>query len=58
MVVLKMFKKYCEICGMQLKKGEGIIRFGKYFCSEEHAEQYVRERQTLKTHNLHGGCCC
>jgi hypothetical protein len=56
-----MFRKYCEICGVQLKKGKGVVRFGKYFCSEEHAEQYAREKQVSvsKTHNnIHGGCCC
>ncbi len=54
-----MFKKYCEICGVQLKKGEGIVRFGKYFCSEKCAEQYAREKQVSKAHNItHSGCCC
>ena len=54
-----MFKKYCEICGVQLKKEEGIVRFDKYFCSEKCAEEYLREKQVSKTHNItHGRCCC
>lgn len=67
---VKMFwsKKYCQICGKEADKN--IVRFGKSFCSEEHAEQYVEEQKKIE--NLEnqmkesnkqtrirnrGGCC-
>lgn len=34
--------KYCPICGREAPD-LGINRFGEYFDSEEHAEQYVKE---------------
>lgn len=40
-----MFEKQCPICGMDVKKGAAIKRFGKYFCSDEHAQQYVARKQ-------------
>ncbi|MFY9299613.1 MAG: hypothetical protein WAO91_00280 [Candidatus Nitrosotenuis sp.] len=39
-----MFEKYCPICGVEVKKETEIKRFGKYFCSQEHAQQYVSKR--------------
>ena len=57
-------KKHCEVCGMEL---HNVVykRFGKYFCSEEHMNQYVeemkqaRQAQVQTTHEGHqsGGCC-
>ncbi len=35
-------EKYCPICGREVKD-LSIKRFGEYLCSEEHAEQYVKE---------------
>ncbi len=62
-----LFKKYCEMCG---KEADGrIARFGKKFCSEEHAQQYVDDqkkaqeldRQIRANNRLPraggGGCC-
>ena len=47
--VLKiMFEKHCQICGIEVKKETALKRFGKYFCNDKHAEEFVqqeRERQ-------------
>jgi len=54
-----LFTKYCEVCGRKIEKGSDIVRFGKHFDSEEHAEQYakrIEERQVEQ--NDSGGCCC
>ena len=40
-----LFSKYCEICDRKIERGNDIVRFGKHFDSEEHAEQYKRERE-------------
>jgi len=59
-----LFTKYCEICGMKIEKGNDIVRFGKHFDSQEHAEQYAKlmeaRRQTAQeepTRRRSGGCC-
>ncbi|MGH9983780.1 MAG: hypothetical protein ACRD8W_07480 [Nitrososphaeraceae archaeon] len=36
-------KKHCPMCGIGVDKELGIKRFGKYFCSTSHAEQYAAE---------------
>ncbi len=33
----------CPVCGMRLKKGKGVERFGKFFCSEECAREYGKQ---------------
>lgn len=30
------FSEKCPVCGMKVKKGKGVKRFGKIFCSEVH----------------------
>lgn len=35
-------EKYCPICGKEVNE-ETFKRFGEYCCSEEHAEEYVKE---------------
>lgn len=35
-------EKHCPICGKDVKD-DTFKRFGEYACSEEHAEQYVKE---------------
>ncbi len=54
-----LFTKHCPVCGMDIDKGKTVKRFGKYFCSENHAEEY-RKKQTDKDsgHKGHGGGCC
>jgi len=56
-----LFTKYCTICGQKIEKGNDIVRFGKHFDSEEHAEQYVKmmEEENKKSGEEEdcGGCC-
>lgn len=58
------FSKHCQVCGVDVKKETAIKRFGKYLCSEEHAEQFaakVIEDKKQKRHrhmrDRGGGCC-
>ncbi len=57
-----LFTKYCEVCGKKIEKGSDIIRYGKHFDSEEHAEQYVKMTEERRKSSLEeddsGGCCC
>ena len=41
---------YCSICGRDVKD-LSIRRFGEYLCSEEHAEEYVKEVRAKKLGN-------
>lgn len=34
------FKKHCPMCGIDVEKESGIVKFGKFFCCTSHAEQY------------------
>lgn len=62
--MLGLLQKHCPVCGMDIDKNAGIKRFGKYFCSEEHASQYaeIRRTQEMKerddSRRGHGGGCC
>ena len=56
-------KKYCYTCGMGVNRNQ-YQRFGKSFCSEEHAQQYTEQMQKARQEQLaqsvnakHGGCC-
>ncbi|TBR08554.1 MAG: hypothetical protein EPO62_06650 [Candidatus Nitrosotenuis sp.] len=60
-----MFEKHCLICGIDVDK-TAPKRFGKYFCSEDHAQQYVTKREEQeramaeeerKNPRRGGGCC-
>ena len=60
-----MFEKHCQICGIEVKKESASKRFGKYFCNDEHANQFVekkieeekRQEEYRKSHPRRGGCC-
>jgi len=57
-----MFEKHCEICGIEVKKDTANKRFGKYFCNNDHAEQYVAKREEEEQRRAReprrsGGCC-
>jgi hypothetical protein len=48
---------------MKIEKHQDVIRFGKHFDSEQHAELYAKQRE--ESHNAHDesahqshGCCC
>ena len=57
-------KKFCYTCGMEVS-GNQYQRFGKSFCSEEHARQYTEQMQKARQEQLatagrsskRGGCC-
>lgn len=57
-----MFEKHCEICGIEVKKDTANKRFGKYFCNNDHAEQYLAKREEEEQRRAReprrsGGCC-
>lgn len=61
-----MFEKHCLICGIEVDKKTAPKRFGKYFCNDTHAQQYVtkreeQERAMAEEERKHprrrGGCC-
>jgi hypothetical protein len=58
-IEMGLFTKYCEVCGVQVTSGQDFVRFGKHFCSEDHAKKYASEmeqrRLAAPTENS-GGC--
>ncbi len=62
--VMGLFTKYCEVCGRKIERGNDIVRFGKHFDSEEHAQQYAKEMEMRRrmggespARRSPGGCC-
>lgn len=60
--MLGLLQKHCPVCGMDVDKNIGSKRFGKYFCSEDHADQYAkmrvaRDRDDERRNSRGGGCC-
>lgn len=51
------------MCGIEVKKETAVKRFGKYLCSEQHAEEFlvrVKEQEIQdeeNRRNRRGGCC-
>ena len=43
---------------MDVDKETGIKRYGKYFCSEDHAQDFLEKRKEKEERNEHGGGCC
>ncbi len=64
MNVFGIGKKYCYTCGTEVS-GNQYTRFGKPFCSEEHAQQYTDQMNKSRQEQLataqqtgqSGGCC-
>ena len=57
-MVFSLFKKKCPVCNMVVNKDTAVHRYGKYHCSEDHAEQYranLVQKQPKNT-NHHGSC--
>ncbi len=57
---LGLFTKYCEVCGVKVENGADFVRFGKHFCSEEHASKYtaeVEQRRIATPVQEDNGCC-
>ena len=44
-------KHHCPICGIEVEKETEVKRFGKHFCSNEHAQQYT-ERKLKEEENM------
>ncbi len=38
-------ESYCGVCGIDVKHDTDLKRFGKFFCSKEHMEAYVKAKQ-------------
>ncbi len=58
---MRWFDGYCEKCGMKVDKKTAPQRFGKYFCSEKHAEEYandIEKRRKAKPKQKDGEECC
>ena len=55
------FDKYCEKCGVKVDKGTAPQRFGKYFCKDEHANEFAEEVKAMRRkeskQQSSGGCC-
>ncbi|HSD05227.1 MAG TPA: hypothetical protein VLB45_05680 [Nitrosopumilaceae archaeon] len=61
-----MFEKHCQICGIDIKKETAVKTFGKFFCDESHAKEYLKKKEEYekimeaeerKHLRRHGGCC-
>jgi hypothetical protein len=57
-----LFTKYCALCGMKIEKHQDIVKFGKHFDSEQHADLYSEQKEeSNKAHNESShqshGCC-
>lgn len=58
--MFNLFSKHCPVCGIDVDKEMGIKRYGKYFCSEDHAQDFVKIKKEKENRNEygHGGGCC
>jgi uncharacterized protein len=54
-----LFQKHCEKCGKDVDKNTAPKRFGKYFCCEEHANAYEKDKEEEEQESKpkSGGCC-
>ncbi len=54
-----LFGKKDPVCGMKEKKGEGILKSGKWFCSKECLNEYERQQKTgeKRTNHASHSCC-
>lgn len=57
-MILGLFKKHCPVCEQTVEKEKAVKRFGKYLCSDEHAEEYRKIFAKEESRSAgHGGCC-
>lgn len=40
-----LFTKYCALCGMKIENQNDIVKFGKHFDSEQHADLYSEQKE-------------
>jgi len=55
-----LLKKHCPVCGMDVDNDSSVKRFGKHFCSVEHAEKFAEANASQQRDNSResgGGCC-
>lgn len=54
-----LLKKHCPVCGMDVDKESSIKRFGKHFCSVDHAEKFGETNVSGQEDDSrsNGGCC-
>jgi len=50
------FKKTDPVCGMKEIEGKGMLKDGKWFCSDDCLRKYEAHRKKEMDH-AHGGCC-
>jgi YHS domain-containing protein len=62
--VFNLFSKHCPICGIDVNKEMSIKRYGKYFCSKDHVQDFVKMMKDKEQENRNGyrggssgGCC-
>lgn len=58
-MIMGWFAKKCALCGTKVDEEKAVKMLDKYFCTEEHAEEY-RKRMAEREKNKHrhsGGCC-
>ncbi|HXV38532.1 MAG TPA: hypothetical protein VD699_03055 [Nitrosopumilaceae archaeon] len=47
-----MFEKHCQICGTDVKKETVVKRFGKFFCNDIHAQEYLKKKEEYEKRKL------
>ena len=57
-MIVFISQKYCPVCRVDVNKSTDMKRFGKYFCSEDHAQQYAKteddkERRFWKSKSIY-----
>ncbi len=62
--MFKLFSKHCPVCGIDVNKEMSIKGYGKYFCSKDHVQYFVKmkeekdkENRNEYGHGSRGGCC-
>lgn len=63
--MFNLFSKHCPVCGVDVDKKISIKRYGKYFCSKDHLQDFVKIREEKEKeyrneyrHGSRGGGCC
>jgi len=57
-MVFGMFKKKDPICGMKEEKGNGIIKDGNWFCSENCQKEYLKKTADHNKETKKVQSCC
>jgi YHS domain-containing protein len=58
--MIRLLQKHYPVCGIDVDKRTATKGFGKYFCSEKHADHYAQmkiERETDRGARGRRGCC-